>query len=47
MDRIIKFRVWDTYYQKMTDSFFMFDVRDGEYIYYNSYRDFEDGRDLS
>lgn len=47
MNRTIKFRVWDIYYQKMTDSFFMFDIRNGEYIYYDSYRDFEDGRYLS
>lgn len=46
MNRAIKFRVWDTYHQKMTDSFFMFDLRDNEYVYYESWRDFEDGRFL-
>lgn len=43
MDRTIKFRVWDTRNQNMTDSFFMFDLRDGKYVYYDSWRDFEDG----
>lgn len=41
--REIKFRAWDTSNELMVYNPFMFQLENSEYMYYDEYRDYEDG----